>query len=156
MLIAAGVLALATLPMGWARVAYPTAGPGYVIESVGHVRAGVLVGAFMLVAGAVSLVARSTEVQRAWLVAGIACGIALGVVAVFDLLVERTRVIDDLLRASTRAGHAPPPGLIQYSVRAGIFVALAAAALALAAGVVLLTRGFRGRAARETDGPETT
>jgi hypothetical protein len=74
-------------------------------------------------------------------VTGVAAGIALGGIAVLDLLAGRTRAVDDLVRRS--GGDGSVAGLIQYSVRAGIFVALIAAALAVAAGIVLLLAGRR-------------
>src|SRR5439155_9524243 len=78
LLVAGGILAVATLPLGWARVSYPSPGPTYTVETVGHVLAGVLLGAFMLVAGGVGLVVRSADARRAWLVTVTAAGIALG------------------------------------------------------------------------------
>jgi hypothetical protein len=155
LMVAGGVLALTTPLLGWARVSYPTPAPSFVVESVGHVRAGALLGAFMLIAGGVAIIAHSPDVRRAWLITGIACGLALGGIAVFDLLTEKNRVVDALVRSSTQPGQPPPPpGLIAYSVRPGLFVALLAAALALAAGVVLLTTRSLSRPTADPEAPE--
>lgn len=158
LLLLAGVVALAGSAFGWARVSYPTlpgGGRGLSVaatEAVGHGRAALYLGLFLVVSAVIALAIPSRETKRAWLVTGIACGVALGALAVFDLLTLRSRTVDHLVSISSGTGF--PPGqiarLIIFSFKPGIYAAILAGGLALAAAVLL----FMGRPRPEHHEPE--
>jgi hypothetical protein len=144
-----GAAAILSFVLGWAEVTYPTPEPSLTTDTVGHARLGLYLGLFMILAGLVAARAGSREVRRAWAIVGCVCGLVVGAFAVVDLLSERVRATTDLIDRTIGSGagsqeqlRAQLSRLIQFSFRAGIYVALACGALALVAAVlILLDRG---------------
>jgi hypothetical protein len=147
----AGLAGVASFVLGWARVVYPTAEPSLATVKAGHARIGLFLGLFMVASGLVVAAIRSRDATRAWATIGIACGLVIGAFAIADLVGARRRAIDALIEQAARSGQGPVERLrvalsplIRFSFRPGIYLALAAAGLALAAGAVML-RNARNR-----------
>jgi hypothetical protein len=147
-LASAGALGLLSFVLGWARLSYPVAPAGMANDPVGHGKAGLLLGLFSLVASSVVFVVRSPSTARAWGTIGAICATGIGVFAVVDLLTERARAIEGLVAATVRAGTDPKAvnalignGVVAFSFRAGIYLAVASGVLGLAA-LSLLAAGL--------------
>jgi hypothetical protein len=147
LVVVSGAVALVGHLLGWAKATYPTQEGGglasVVQATVGHGRAALFLGLFLLAAGIIALVIPSREVKRSWLIVGIACGIALGALAVYDLITLRSSTVDHLVGISTGTGFSPGQiaRLIMFSFEPGIYAAVVAGGLALVAAVLL----FMGR-----------
>jgi hypothetical protein len=145
LIVLAGLAGVASFVLGWARVVYPTGEPGLATVNAGHARMGLLLGLFMIAAGLVVATIRSRDAVRAWATIGVACGLVIGAFAILDLVGARRRAIDALIDLAARSGQGSVERLrvaltplIRFSFRPGIYLALAAAGLALAAGAVML------------------
>lgn len=150
-LASAGALGLLGFVLGWARLSYPVTPAGMANDPVGHGRAGLLLGLFSLVASSVVFVVRSPSTARAWGTIGAICATGIGVFAVVDLLSERTRAIEGLVAVTVRAGTDPSAvnaligkGVVVFSFRAGIYLAVASGVLGLAALALLAVGLSRG------------
>ncbi len=161
LVIGAGICAAIGGLLGWARMTYPTDVPSLATASAGHPRIGLFLGGFMIVAGIVAIVSGRGDARRAWTVAGVASGLVVGAFAVVDLVRERNRAVGALIERSVRSAGAQAPALrvrfralIDFSFRPGIYLAVAAGALAIAAGILLLLAVRSDRsAAREEHAP---
>src|SRR5205085_2152027 len=110
---------------------------------------GLLLGAFMLLAGVIALASRPGPNAMAWTWTGVVCGIVVGAFAAFDLVSERHRAVAALVARVSRQQHLPisrvhalvGSSVIRFSFRPGIYLALGAAALCLVAVAFLFVPG---------------
>jgi hypothetical protein len=148
LLVLAGLAQVWSFFLHWARVSYPTSEPGVAVDAVGHHRIALLLGVFAIVAGLVSLAIGSREVRLAWASVGGAAGVIVGGFAVFDLLTERDRAVDRLVERSPDGGAVR--GLVVFSFRPGIYLALAGAVIAVGALVTLFLGNVLAKMATES------
>jgi hypothetical protein len=148
LLVVAGAAQVWSFFLRWARVTYPTSEPGVAVDAVGHHRIALLLGIFTIVAGLVSLAIGSREARLAWASVGGAAGVIVGGFAVFDLLSERDRAVDQLVERSPDGGAIR--GLVLFSFRPGIYLALAGAVIAVGALVSLFLGTLIAKMAAES------
>jgi hypothetical protein len=154
LILLAGAAAVFSFVVRWATLTYTTNPIGAATVSVGHRAVGVYLGAFLIVGGIVTLRARTSDTRRAWGTVSAACGLVLAGFAVYDFAKAREGAVSALISATLRSTRFPSRVLralvsaqaraARFSFRAGIYLALVAAALAVA-GWLLIEFGIRGQ-----------
>jgi hypothetical protein len=150
MILAAGVLALAGKALHWAALTFPSTPTTVEKVYVGHENIALYLGIILLLRAVIPWFA-GTETARRWMAWAVVSGGIIAGFALYDLATEKTRAVDILI-ANTARGTGQPidqvaafihgqvtQGIVRVSFEAGIYLALAGAALAIVAGILNLT-----------------
>jgi hypothetical protein len=153
LLAVAGILAIASGLLKWASISFPRTGSSTDTEFVGADTVAWIAGLYLLARAYVTW--RGTEAQaRAWGGLALVSGAFLIGYAIYDLVTLRTRVLDSLIAntadsagmtvAQVRAivESQVAEGVVRFTFRSGVYLALAAGCMALVAGVLSLTTSF--------------
>jgi hypothetical protein len=145
LLVAAGAAAIVGAVLRWGAMTYPAFLTQKTHFTVGHHELGFYLGGFMVVGGLVVIAIRSRQARWAWSTVSGLCGLVLAGFAVYDLVTLKDRSVTDLINRSV-GGHgssvnrtlvaARVRALDPFSFRFGIYLALAAGALAVAGAAV--------------------
>jgi hypothetical protein len=145
LLVAAGAAAIVGAVLRWGSMTYPAFLSSKTQFTVGDHKLGFYLGGFMVVGGLVVVAIRSRQVRWAWGTVSGACGLALAGFAAYDLVTLKDRSVTGLINR-TVGGHgssvnrtlvaARVRALDPFSFRTGIYLALAAGAVAVAGAVV--------------------
>jgi len=150
-----GMLAILSWAMHWARFSFPETQTTVRTVFVGHRSVGLIFGIILLLR-AVLARTLSPRQARTWGGFAILSGGFIAGYAIYDLATEQARMVSSLVSNTATALHIPVAavqaeidrqvavGQVKVTVLAGIFVALFAAAVAIAGGIVSLRTPVRG------------
>jgi hypothetical protein len=146
-----GVLAIASWALNWARFSFPETQTTVRTVFVGHRSVGLIFGIILLLRAALARTL-SPRQARTWGGFAILSGGFVAGYAIYDLATEQARMVSALVANTATALHIPvaavqaeinrqvAQGQVKVTFLAGIYVALAAAAIAVVGGIASLRK----------------
>jgi len=144
-----GILAITSWALNWAKFSFPETQATVRAVFVGHRSVGLIFGIILLLRAALARTL-SPKQARTWGGFAIVSGGFIAGYAIYDLATEQARMVSALVANTATALHIPiatvqaeisrqvAQGQVKVTFLAGIYLALVAAAIAIAGGIVSL------------------